>query len=76
MVMWNAWELMALCGCLKLCLYYQFYKYPAYSFYLFCGCFLCDDRVFTREQIMLQVIELRSEKLDDENILFPFEYLF
>jgi len=25
---------------------------------------------------MLQVIELLSEKLDDENILFSFEHLF
>jgi len=25
---------------------------------------------------MLQVIELLSEKLNDENILFPFEYFF
>jgi len=38
---------------------------------------ICDDRVFTREQMMLQVIKNSSEKLYDKNILFSFfEYLF
>jgi len=35
-----------------------------------------DDRVFTPEQMMLPVIQPPTEKLDDENILFPFEYFF
>jgi len=40
---------------------------PCYLFVLF---LICDDRVFTWEQMMLQVIELLlSEKLDDEIIL-------
>jgi len=38
--------------------------------YLFVLFLICDDRVFTREQMMLQVIELLlSQKLDNEIIL-------
>jgi len=32
---------------------------------------ICDDRVFTQKKMMLQVIELLSEKLNDES-----DYLF
>jgi len=40
---------------------------PCYLFVLF---LICDDRVFTQEQMMLQVIEfLLIEKLDNEIIL-------
>jgi len=46
-------------------------------FALFCGYFslICDDCVFTQEQMMLQVIKFLTEKLDDEfffNICFNF----
>jgi len=61
---------------LKLKSYINFYI-TSLPFVLFCGCFslICDDRVFTREQMMLQVIEFLGEKIDDEKFIF-FEYLF
>ena len=56
--------------------FYRILFYIAYPVICLCCFFICNDRVFTQKQMMLQVIELLSEKLNDENILFIFEHFF
>jgi len=54
----------------KLKLYRILFYIASLLCYLFVLFLICDDRVITREQIMLHVIELLlSEKLDDGIIL-------
>lgn len=47
---------------------------------LYCVLFLfsliCDDRIFTQEQMISQVIEFLNERLEDENIYFILNIFF
>jgi len=65
MVMWKCMRIDDFMRIFKVIFILEFLKIFSLPFALFCGLFflICDDRVFTREQ--MQVIELLGEKLKE-----------
>jgi len=55
----------------------QVLKIASLPYYLHCVLFslVCDDHVFTREPVMIYVIEFFNEQLKDKNVFFLIYFL-